>query len=183
MAILPNSRPSTGWRRGYLTNNCIKEIFDVGETRVFQNLNGKIVTTTPRSSTPRRGGRRMGAAPGCCRRGPVSGMACGSSIAEGERQNGGFRWRRAAELTRYGGIWREQGSSRARCCSTTGGQRGRSKAAVLARTNLARLQVVVEVGNGRGDSEDLSDEAGPGLVVGVSMAAPGYLRQRRKDRA
>ena len=24
--------PSTGWRRGYLTNNCIKEIFDVGET-------------------------------------------------------------------------------------------------------------------------------------------------------
>ena len=25
MAILPNSRPSTGWRRGYLTNNCIKE--------------------------------------------------------------------------------------------------------------------------------------------------------------
>ena len=29
MAILPNSRPSTGWRRGYLTNNCIKEIFDV----------------------------------------------------------------------------------------------------------------------------------------------------------
>ena len=26
MAILPNSRPSTGWRRGDLTNNCIKEI-------------------------------------------------------------------------------------------------------------------------------------------------------------
>ena len=26
MAILPNSRPSTGWRQGYLTNNCIKEI-------------------------------------------------------------------------------------------------------------------------------------------------------------
>ena len=53
MAILPNSRPSTGWRRGYLTNNCIKEIFDVGETQVFQNLNDKNVTTTPRSSTPR----------------------------------------------------------------------------------------------------------------------------------
>ena len=53
MAILPNSRPSTGWRRGYLTNNCIKEIFDVGETQVFQNCNVKIVTTTPRSSTPR----------------------------------------------------------------------------------------------------------------------------------
>ena len=53
MAILPNSRPSTGWRRGYLTNNCTKEIFDVGKTQVFQNCNDKIVTTTPRSSTPR----------------------------------------------------------------------------------------------------------------------------------
>ena len=53
MEILPNSRPSTGWRRGDLTNNCIKEIFDVGETQVFQNCNDKIVTTTPRSSTPR----------------------------------------------------------------------------------------------------------------------------------
>ena len=41
MAILPNSHPSTGWRRGYLTNNCIKEIFDVGETQVFQNCNDK----------------------------------------------------------------------------------------------------------------------------------------------
>ena len=53
MAILQNSRPSTGWRRGYLTNNWIKEIFYVGETQVFQNCNDKIVTTTPRSSTPR----------------------------------------------------------------------------------------------------------------------------------
>ena len=53
MAILPNSCPSTGWHRGYLTNNCIKEIFDVGKTQVFQNCNDKIVTTTPRSSTPR----------------------------------------------------------------------------------------------------------------------------------
>ena len=53
MAILPNSRPSTGWCRGDLTNNCIKEIFDVGETQVFQNCNDKILTTTPRSSTPR----------------------------------------------------------------------------------------------------------------------------------
>ena len=44
--------PSTGWRRGYLTNNCIKEIFDVGKAQVFQNSNDKIVTTTPRSSTP-----------------------------------------------------------------------------------------------------------------------------------
>ena len=32
MAILPNSRPSTGWRRDYLTTSCIKEIFDVDET-------------------------------------------------------------------------------------------------------------------------------------------------------
>ena len=53
MAILPNSRPSTGWRQGYLTNNYIKEIFDVGETQVFKNCNDKIVTTTPQSSTPR----------------------------------------------------------------------------------------------------------------------------------
>ena len=54
MEILPNSHHSTGWRRGYLTNNCIKEIFDVGEkNQEFQNCNDKIVTTTPRSSTPR----------------------------------------------------------------------------------------------------------------------------------
>ena len=33
MSTLPNSRPSTGWRQGYLTNKCIKEIFDVGELR------------------------------------------------------------------------------------------------------------------------------------------------------
>ena len=44
--------PVLGYR-GYLTNNCIKEIFDVGKTQVFQNCNDKIVTTTPRSSTPR----------------------------------------------------------------------------------------------------------------------------------
>ena len=30
-----------------------KRDFDVGETQVFQNCNDKIVTTTPRSSTPR----------------------------------------------------------------------------------------------------------------------------------
>ena len=54
MGILPNFRPSTGWRRGDLTNNCIKEIFDVGKkTQVFPNCNDKIVMTTPRSSTPR----------------------------------------------------------------------------------------------------------------------------------
>ena len=33
VAILPNSLPSTGWRRGYLTTNCIEEIFDVGELK------------------------------------------------------------------------------------------------------------------------------------------------------
>ena len=53
MAILPNSHPSTGWRRGDLINNCIKEIFDVGKPQVLQNCNDKIVTTTPQSSTPR----------------------------------------------------------------------------------------------------------------------------------
>ena len=42
MAILPNSRPSTGWRRGYLTNNCIKEIFDVGELRYSRTATIKL---------------------------------------------------------------------------------------------------------------------------------------------
>ena len=53
MAILPNSHPSTGWLQVYLTTNCIQEIFDVGETQVFQNCNDKIVTKTLRSSIPR----------------------------------------------------------------------------------------------------------------------------------
>src|SRR3954471_25029428 len=48
----PELAPVLGYR-GYLTNNCTKEIFDVGETQVFQNCDDKIVTTTPRSSTPR----------------------------------------------------------------------------------------------------------------------------------
>ena len=48
----PELAPVLGYQ-GYLTNNCIKEIFDVGKTQVFQNCNDKIVTTTPRSSTPR----------------------------------------------------------------------------------------------------------------------------------
>src|SRR3954471_349195 len=40
--------------QGYLTKNCTKEIFDVGVlTQVFQNRNDKIMTTTPRRSTPR----------------------------------------------------------------------------------------------------------------------------------
>ena len=33
MAILPNYLPVTGWHRGYLTTNFIKEIFDGGELR------------------------------------------------------------------------------------------------------------------------------------------------------
>ena len=49
----PELPPQYWGRRGYLTNNCLKEIFDLGETQVFQNCNDKIVTTTPRSSTPR----------------------------------------------------------------------------------------------------------------------------------
>ena len=51
MAILPNSRPSTGWRRGYLQLH--KRDFRCRRTQVFQNCNDKIVTTTPQSSTPR----------------------------------------------------------------------------------------------------------------------------------
>ena len=42
MAILPNSRPSTGWRLGDLTNNCIKEIFDVGELRYSRTATTKL---------------------------------------------------------------------------------------------------------------------------------------------
>ena len=55
MAILPNSRPSTGWRRGYLTNELHKRDFRCRRTKtqVFQNCNDKIVMTTPWSSTPR----------------------------------------------------------------------------------------------------------------------------------
>ena len=45
--------PSNGCRQTTLTKNCIKEIFDVGKTQVFQNCNDKIMTTTPQSSTPR----------------------------------------------------------------------------------------------------------------------------------
>ena len=48
MAILPNSHPSTGWRRGDLTNNCIKEISVSAKLRY-----SRIVTTTPQSTTPR----------------------------------------------------------------------------------------------------------------------------------
>ena len=42
MAILPNSRPSTGWHQGYLTNNCIKDIFDVGELRYSRTATIKL---------------------------------------------------------------------------------------------------------------------------------------------
>ena len=48
----PELAPVLGYR-GYLTNNCTKEIFDVGKAQVFQNYNDKIVMTTPQSSTPR----------------------------------------------------------------------------------------------------------------------------------
>ena len=63
MAILPNSRPSTGWRRGYLTNNCIKEIFDVGELRYSrtatiklwrQHLGAQLPGTLPQPLNVRR---------------------------------------------------------------------------------------------------------------------------------
>ena len=52
MAILPNSLPSTGWRRGDLTNNCIKEISMSAKLRYSRTTTIK-QTTTPRSSTPR----------------------------------------------------------------------------------------------------------------------------------
>ena len=65
MAILPNSRPSTGWRWGYLTNNCIKEIFDVGETKLRysrtatiklwrQHLTAQLPGTLPQPLNDRR---------------------------------------------------------------------------------------------------------------------------------
>ena len=63
MAILPNSRPSTGWRRGYLINNCIKEIFDVGELRYSrtatiklwgQHLGAQLPGTLPQPLNVRR---------------------------------------------------------------------------------------------------------------------------------
>ena len=53
MAILPNSRPSTGWRRGYLTNNCIKEIFDVGELRYSRTATIKLWRQHLGSQLPR----------------------------------------------------------------------------------------------------------------------------------
>ena len=53
MAILPNSRPSTGWRRGYLTNKCIKEIFDVEDLCYSGIETISTMTKTPWSSTPR----------------------------------------------------------------------------------------------------------------------------------
>ena len=59
----PNSRPSTRWRRGYLTNNCIKEIFDVGELRYSrtatiklwrQHLGAQLPGTRPQPLNVRR---------------------------------------------------------------------------------------------------------------------------------
>ena len=63
MAILPNSRPNTGWRRGYLTTNCIKEIFDVGKLRYsrtatiklwWQHLGAQLPGTLPQPLNVRR---------------------------------------------------------------------------------------------------------------------------------
>ena len=63
MAILPNSCPSTGWHRGYLTNNCVKEIFDVGELRYSrtatmklwrQHLGAQLLGTLPQPLNARR---------------------------------------------------------------------------------------------------------------------------------
>ena len=63
MEILPNSRPSTGWRQGFLTNNYIKEIFDVGELRYSrtatiklwrQHLGAQLPGTLPQPLNVRR---------------------------------------------------------------------------------------------------------------------------------
>ena len=65
MAILPNSRPSTGWHRGYLTNNCIKEIFNVGKPKLrysrtstiklwWQHLGAQLPRTLPQPLNVRR---------------------------------------------------------------------------------------------------------------------------------
>ena len=63
MAILPNSCPSIGWRRGYLTTNYIKEIFDVGELRYSrtatiklwrQHLGAQLPGTLPQPLNVRR---------------------------------------------------------------------------------------------------------------------------------
>ena len=56
VAILPNSRPSTGWRQGFLTNNYIKEIFDVGELRYSRTATIKLwrqhLGAQPRETLP-----------------------------------------------------------------------------------------------------------------------------------
>ena len=52
VAILPNSLPSTGWRRGYLTTNCIKEIFDVGELRYSRTATIKLWRQHLRAQLP-----------------------------------------------------------------------------------------------------------------------------------
>ena len=63
VAILPNSLPSTGWRRDYLTTNCTKEIFDVGELTYTgtatiklwrQHLGGQLPGTLPQLLNVRR---------------------------------------------------------------------------------------------------------------------------------
>ena len=63
MAIPPNSRPSTGWRRGDLTNNCIKEISMSAKLRYSrtatiklwrQNLGAQLPGTLPQPLNVRR---------------------------------------------------------------------------------------------------------------------------------
>ena len=63
MEILPNSRPSTGWRRGDLTNNCIKEISMSAKLRYSrtatiklwrQHLGAQLPGTLPPPLTVRR---------------------------------------------------------------------------------------------------------------------------------
>ena len=63
MAILPNSRPSTGWRRGDLTNNCIKEISMSAKLRYSktatiklrrQHLGAQLLGTLPQTLNVRR---------------------------------------------------------------------------------------------------------------------------------
>ena len=63
MEILPNSRPSTGWHWGYLTNNFVKEIFEVSELRYSrtamiklwrQHLGAQLPGTLPQPLNDRR---------------------------------------------------------------------------------------------------------------------------------
>ena len=52
MAILPNSRPSTGWRRGDLTNNCMKEISMSAKLRYSRTATIKLWQQHPGAQLP-----------------------------------------------------------------------------------------------------------------------------------